>query len=79
MLLISMVGRRVLASAGYAASYYGEVIMKCFAIVVFVLAVLGIVGNGDMQEAQLAQDEYCKNVASQTWPDYKGNYSEVCK
>lgn len=53
--------------------------MKWFALLLFVMAVMGIVGNGDLEEAERAQAEYCENVASEVWPDYRGIYAEVCE
>ena len=46
--------------------------------VVTLVAALGLVGNGDLEEAERAQAEYCANVESEAWPDYRGVYSEVC-
>lgn len=53
--------------------------MKWFAALFFVMAVLGIVGTGDMEEAERAETEYCENVSSGAWPDYRGNAAEVCR
>ena len=47
--------------------------------VVAIIAALGIAGNGDLEEAERAQAEYCANVETGSWPDYRGIYSEVCE
>lgn len=48
-------------------------------IVVAVLAMaLGVAGNGDFEDAQLQEREYCENVASGAWADYNGNADEIC-
>lgn len=47
--------------------------------VVAIIAALGIAGNGDLEEAQRAESEYCANVETEAWPDYRGIYSEVCE
>jgi len=53
--------------------------MKYFAFVLLFMAVMGIVGSGDLEEAESAQVEYCENVDSGAWPDYQGNAAEVCE
>jgi len=53
--------------------------MKYFAILLFVMAVMGIVGNGDLEEAERAETEYCENVDSGAWPDYRGVYAQGCQ
>lgn len=53
--------------------------MKYLVILLLFVAVMGIVGNGDLEEAERNETEYCENVASGAWPDYRGNASEVCK
>lgn len=53
--------------------------MKYLVILLLFVAVMGIVGNGDLQEAERAETEYCENVDSGAWPDYRGNASEVCQ
>ena len=47
--------------------------------VVAIIAALGIAGEGDLEEAQRAESEYCTNVEAEAWPDYRGIYSEVCE
>ena len=47
--------------------------------VVTLVAALGFAGNGDLEEAERAQAEYCANVESGAWPDYRGNAAEVCR
>ena len=47
--------------------------------VVTLVAALGLAGNGDLEEAERAQTEYCENVESGAWPDYQGNAAEVCR
>lgn len=47
--------------------------------VVTLIAALGLAGNGDLEEAERAQSEYCANVESGAWPDYQDNAAEVCR
>lgn len=47
--------------------------------VVAIITALGIAGNGDLEEAQRVESEYCANVETGSWPDYRGIYSEVCE
>lgn len=47
--------------------------------VVAIIAAFAIAGNGDLEEAERAQAEYCANVESGAWPDYRGVYGEVCQ
>jgi alpha-D-ribose 1-methylphosphonate 5-triphosphate synthase subunit PhnG len=47
--------------------------------VVTLVAALGFAGNGDLEEAERAQAEYCANVESGVWPDYQSNAAEVCR
>lgn len=49
------------------------------------LAVAGLAGQADYEDAVLEQAAYCANVSlynssagTQGWPDYNHNYSELC-
>lgn len=50
------------------------------------LIVLGIAGDGDLEMAETQAGNYCHMVAlyrrtngENGWPDYRGDYAEVCK
>ena len=43
-----------------------------------ILAVMGLVGNMDFEDALLQQDHYCKMVAEGAWPDYDEVYKDEC-
>lgn len=43
------------------------------------LFLLAMAGGSDYDDELKQQQEYCKNVSSGIWPDYKGIASEVCK
>lgn len=47
-------------------------------VIIFVL-VLTLVGNQDYQDAKRDEQAYCDGVKNNSWPDYHGNYAEVCK
>lgn len=53
--------------------------MRTLIVIIIFIVVLGVVGNKDHEDALRDQQEYCTNVASGVWPDYNGNFSEVCK
>lgn len=47
---------------------------------------LGIAGDGDLEMAETQAGNYCHMVAlykrtqgENGWPDYRGDYAEVCK
>ena len=39
------------------------------------IAIMGIVGNGDYEEAKREEAFYCHMVSVGQWPDYKGVYA----
>ena len=47
--------------------------------IIALVAAFGIVGDGDLAEAERQQAEYCANVEADAWPDYRGIYAEVCE
>lgn len=47
--------------------------------IVALFAAFGIVGDGDLKEAERQQAEYCANVEADAWPDFRGIYAEVCE
>lgn len=47
-------------------------------IVVLVVALFGIVGHFDYEDAKQQEALYCSNVKNSVWPDYDGTYDEVC-
>lgn len=51
---------------------------KIAGVLALILIVMGIVGNGDVEEAERQQEHYCSMVAAGNWPDYNGNYKELC-
>lgn len=44
----------------------------------FLLALLGVVGKMDADSAQLDADHYCDMVKAGHWPDYQGTYRREC-
>ena len=48
------------------------------AIAILLLVCLALIGGQDAEEQQRAQDEYCENVKSGAWGDYKQIYSKEC-
>lgn len=42
-------------------------------------AVIFTIGHAGHEAAVEEQKLYCAMVAEGTWPDYKGNFEEVCK
>lgn len=49
--------------------------------IVFILLVIllfGLAGRMDYEDAKLQEEQYCEMVKSGKWPDYEGNYREVC-
>lgn len=44
-----------------------------------VLIALALGGIDDLAEAERQQAEYCANVHSKIWPDYKKTYRAYCK
>lgn len=49
--------------------------------IVFILLVIllfGLAGRTDYADAKLQEEQYCEMVKSGKWPDYEGNYREVC-
>lgn len=52
---------------------------KIAAVLAVLLIAFGIVGNGDVEEAERQEAQYCSMVKSGHWPDYNGNYKELCR
>lgn len=48
-------------------------------IAAFIILLMGIVGQSDIEEADRQEAEYCYNVKTGLWPDYQGNFKEICK
>ena len=51
-----------------------------------IMVALGVAGEGDYRSAVERDDEYCAMVelhrgsrGEAGWPDYRGNYAEVCE
>ena len=44
-------------------------------MVLVVIAIMAVVGNGDYEEAKREEAFYCHMVAAGRWPDYKGVYA----
>lgn len=53
--------------------------LQTVAVIVAVLALLGIVGRMDADDAQLDADHYCEMVKAGHWPDYQGTYRTQCR
>lgn len=52
---------------------------KIAAVFAILLVALGLVGTGDLEEAERQEAQYCSMVKSGHWPDYNGNYKELCR
>ena len=48
-------------------------------IVAAVVALFGIVGHFDYEDAKAEEALYCSNVKNGVWPDYDGTYAKVCE
>ena len=48
------------------------------AIAIFFI-LFAVMGKMDFAEAERQEQEYCHNVKAKIWPDYNGNYGEICK
>lgn len=48
------------------------------AFLVALLLLLGLAGRMDYEDAKLQEQHYCEMVKSGKWPDYEGNYHQVC-
>ena len=46
--------------------------------VVAFVAIFGLVGSMDYEDAVAQQVLYCDNVAAKVWPDYEGSYKTEC-
>lgn len=44
-------------------------------VILVVIAIMAVVGNGDYEEAKREEAFYCRMVATGQWPDYKGVYA----
>lgn len=49
------------------------------ALCFLVILALCVAGTEEAKEAERAIANYCDNVSAGAWPDYKGNFKEVCK
>ena len=52
---------------------------KTVLIVAAVVALFGIVGYFDYEDAKQEEISYCENVKAGLWPDYEGTYAKVCE
>ena len=52
---------------------------KTVLIAVAVVALFGIVGHFDYEDAKAEEALYCSNVKNGVWPDYDGIYADVCE
>ena len=52
---------------------------KTVLIVAAVVALFGIVGHFDYEDAKQEEISYCENVKAGLWPDYEGTYAKVCE
>lgn len=48
------------------------------AAIVIAVALL-YAGSVDAESAEKQQEVYCDMVKTKAWPDYNGNYDELCK
>lgn len=52
--------------------------IKTVGAILFLVIAFGIAGRGDFEEAQRQEEQYCQNVHSGHWPDYRGDYRVSC-
>lgn len=52
--------------------------LKTIGALLFLILAFGIAGSGDFEEAQRQEEQYCQNVHSGHWPDYRGDYRVAC-
>ena len=52
---------------------------KTVLIAVAVVALFGIAGHFDYEDAKQEEISYCENVKSGVWPDYEGTYVSECE
>ena len=52
--------------------------MKNIILALVLLALYGIVGAMDAEDAQAEQEHYCEMVKAGYWPDYQGTYRREC-
>ena len=52
---------------------------KNIIIAAFFVALVGIVGQMDYEDAIAEADLYCQNVHAGVWPDYEGTYAKECR
>jgi len=52
---------------------------KTVLIVAAVVALFGIVGHFDYEDAKAEEALYCSNVKNGVWPDYEGTYKNFCE
>lgn len=52
--------------------------IKNFIITVVFIVLVLVVGYLDKQDEDLFNKDYCQNVLSGKWSDYKGIFSDVC-
>ena len=52
---------------------------KTVLIAVAVVALFGIVGHFDYEDAKAEAALYCSKVKNGVWPDYDGIYADVCE
>lgn len=52
--------------------------MKHVPGILVAIALLGLTGAMDVQDAKEYQKVYCVQVADRNWPDYQGTYATEC-
>lgn len=53
--------------------------LRSLLLLILFLALLGLVGRYDFDDAVKQQEGYCRGVRERVWPDYDGIYWEECK
>lgn len=59
--------------------------LQVLLVIIAFMAVLGLLGALDVEDEQAEQDLYCDMVKqhrkdpSTGWPDYRGEFDELCK
>jgi hypothetical protein len=48
-------------------------------VIMIVTVMLMYVGNAEYEDEKAEEETYCQMVKEGFWPDYNGNYKELCK
>lgn len=48
-------------------------------LLIFSIALFGFIGDMSYEDALAEEREYCENVIEGVWPDFRGEYENICK